>query len=133
MAYELYQRSSTRVNSPTITIAPGGRIVVNAAGSRLLKEAGVKYVQLLWDRSGKRMAIKAALKGKDAFTITFARDGRNGGFHATGFLRHIGWNAKSRENLPAAWSQSEKMFEVALPPQRVGPGADDQKKKVKGP
>jgi hypothetical protein len=130
MPYELYQRSAVRVDSPTVAIAPGGRIIVNAAGCRILKGAGVKYAVLLWDHSARKMAIKAAARGRDAFSITFVREGSSGSLHAAGFVRSIGWNATRRENLPAAWNEREKMFEVDLPARHLA-SSDDSKRKAK--
>ena len=48
-------------------------MIVNAAGCRILKGAGIKYAVFLWDESAGKMAIKAATKGKDSFAITFGR------------------------------------------------------------
>ena len=76
---------------------------------------------ILWDKASNRMAIKAAPKGeKNAFTVTFAKDRHSGSFAAKSFLRHIGWNSTKREMLPTTWNATEKMFETALPRQRLG-------------
>jgi hypothetical protein len=127
MAYELYRRSAARVDSPTVAIATDGRLIVNAAGGRILKEAGVKFAVLLWDKSARRIAIKAASKGRDSFAISFGRGGSAGSIHAAGFLRRIHWNAKGRENLPAEWNEREQMFEVLLPVKHLGSSEDSRK------
>jgi hypothetical protein len=83
-----------------------------------------KYAVFLWDESAGKMAIKAATKGKDSFAITFGRG--SGAFSAAGFLRRIRWNAKGRENLPAAWNEREKMFEVDLPARHLASSEDSK-------
>jgi hypothetical protein len=116
MAYELFRREGVRVGSPTLSITPAGRIVVNAAGCRVLKEAALKRVMLLWDRDGRKMALKGAPKGeKHTFTVSFVRSGSSGTLSAKTFLRYIGWNAPGRVTLPAIWNQPDKMFEVVVP------------------
>ena len=125
MAYELFKRTAVRVESPTLAITPTGRIVVNAAGCRILRDAAVKHVVLLWDGSGRRMAVKGARKReKYAFTITFSR-GSSGSLGAKTFLRHIGWRAAERVTLPALWNETDKMFEVVLPLKHLHSGAGD--------
>jgi len=75
VAYELFRRSSIRLDTPTLSIVPGGRVAVNAAACRLLLEARVKAVVTLWDEENRKIGVKAAAKGEpNAFTVTF-RDG----------------------------------------------------------
>jgi hypothetical protein len=118
VAYELFQRTSIRVDTPTLSIALGGRVAINAAACRLLVGAGIKTVVILWDKTKYRMAIKAAPKGeKNAFTVTFAKDYHSGSFVARSFFRHIGWHALKREGLATTWNGAEKMLEATLPPE----------------
>jgi hypothetical protein len=113
MAYELFHRTSIRVESPVLSIVPDGKIVLNAAATRALARAGVKQVVILWDKSNGRMAIKAATKAdKNAFAVSL---GHSGSLRAKSFLMHIGWTATRRETLPASWNEGEKMLEVELP------------------
>jgi hypothetical protein len=99
MAYEMFERTAVRVDTPALSIAPGGKVAINAAACRLLTEAGIKSVVILWDKARNKMAIKAAPKGeKNLFTITFT--GRySASLKAKSFLDHIGWNAPKREML----------------------------------
>ena len=116
MAYELFERRTVRVGSPALSIAPEGKIAINAAACRLLVEAGIKTVVILWDKAANRMAIKAAPKGeKSSFTVTFTSNNHSASLKAKSFLRHIGWNAPKREMLATAWNASEKMLEATLP------------------
>jgi len=116
MAYEKFARTSVRVDTPTLSLVPDGRITVNAAACRLLAGAGVKAVVLLWDELTHRIALKAAPKGdRDAFAISITGL-HSGSLRAKSFLTYIGWNAPRRQTLPATWSESEKMLEAMLPP-----------------
>jgi hypothetical protein len=120
VAYELFKRVAVRVDTPALSIRAGGTIAINAAACRVLLEAGIKTVVILWDKATNRMAIKAAPKGeKNSFTITFS--GRHSAsFRAKSFLRHVGWNASKSEALATTWNAAEKMFEVSLPAKYIG-------------
>ena len=117
MAYEKFARTSVRVETPTLSLVPDGRITVNAAACRLLRGAGVKAVVLLWDELTHRVALKGASKGdRDAFAVSMQPDNHSGSLRAKSFLTYIGWNAPSRQTIPATWNESEKMLEAMLPP-----------------
>jgi hypothetical protein len=120
MAYELFKRTAIRISTPTVAVTPQGRVIINAAAVRILVEAGVKSVLLLWDRATNKMAIKAAPKGdKNAYAVSFTSKS-SGSLRAKAFWAYIGWSAPRRETLPAVWNEMDKMLEVALPPQYVG-------------
>jgi hypothetical protein len=122
MGYEVFKRTGVRVESPALTIVPDGRIAINAASSRILMEAGVKAVILLWDESTHRIALKAASKGtRDAYAVSLAPDCHSGSVRAKAFIAYIGWNAPQRQTMPATWSQSDKMLEAMLPPAFLEP------------
>ena len=117
MAYEKFERTSVRVETPALSLVPDGRITVNAAACRLLTGAGVKAVVLLWDESTHRIALKAASKGdRDAYAVSMPSGNYSGSLRAKSFLAYIGWNAPLRQTLPATWNESEKMLEAMLPP-----------------
>lgn len=116
MAYELFHRTSVRVDTPLLSIVPDGRIVFNAAATRTLAHAGVKHVVILWDKSNRRMAIKATNKAdKNGFAVSLVSLGHSGSLRAKSFLSHVRWTATERETLPAVWNESQKIFEVELP------------------
>jgi hypothetical protein len=116
MGYEMFERTGTRVASPTISIVPDGRIAINAAASRILLGAGIKSVVLLWDRTNHRVALKAAQKGdKNAFAVSIAPANYSGSLRAKSFLSHVGWTARKREMFPATWNEKERMLEATLP------------------
>jgi hypothetical protein len=116
MAYEVFERTGVRVEAPALSITADGRMVINAAAARLLIEAGVKSVLLLWDKANHKMAVKAAQKGdKNAYAVSLSPDKYSGSLRAKAFVAHIGWRAPRREMLLATWNAKEKMFELTLP------------------
>lgn len=116
MPYEIFRRPSTRVKTPTVAITTDGRIALNAAAGRVLVEAGVGSVLLLWDKTSHRIALKAASKAdKNAYAVTIPANKHAGSLKAKCFLSHIGWNATQRETLLATWNKKERMLEAALP------------------
>ncbi len=121
MAYELFHRTKTRVDTPTLAITPGGKIALNAAAVRILVAAGAKSVLLLWDKENRKLAMKTVHKGdKNSFIVSLVRN-TSGKISAKSFLDHIGWSALRRETMIAAWDAQEKMFEVTLPKEHLGP------------
>lgn len=129
MAYEVFQRSSIRVDTPTLSLVPDGRVAINSAACRLLIEANVEKVIILWDKRHNKMAVKGATKeDANAFTITFASDLHAGTFRAKTFLDYIGWRAANRITLPVVWNASEKMFEFSLPKEHLKAGEITKKR-----
>jgi hypothetical protein len=132
MAYEVFNRSVVRIEEPTVSIVPDGRMAINAAAVRILIELRITTVLLLWDSANRRIAIKAAGKGnKNAFAVSISR-GHSGVIRAKSFLSHIGWKAPQRVRLPTTWNEGGKMFEVTLPIEYLGPqkGADPRRKLI---
>jgi hypothetical protein len=120
MAYEVFKRSGARVESPTLSIVPEGRIAINAAAARIFVSLGIKSVLLLWDQSTHKLAIKSAHKGdKNAYAVSIAPASHSGSLRAKSFLSYIGWNAPKREMIAATWNEKEKMLEATLPPERL--------------
>jgi hypothetical protein len=131
MAYELFERVAVRVDTPTLSIAPGGRIAFNSAACRLLLEARMKNVVILWDKDTRHTAIRAAPKGgKNAFAITFTGKNHSASVTAKAFLRHIEWNASKRVALATTWNAAEKMFEAVLPQQYLAKGPIHGKRRI---
>jgi hypothetical protein len=116
MAYEVFKRTGARVETPTLSIVPGGRIAINAAATRIVLEAGIKRVLLLWDQTNHRVAIKAAKRGdENAYAVSVAPGSHSGSLRAKAFLSYIGWKGRKREMIPTAWNEKERMFEATLP------------------
>ncbi len=133
MAYELFKRTGARVEEASISLVPDGRMALNAAAVRILTEAGVKSVLLLWDKSNNKVALKAAAKGdKNSYAVSIVRDRYSGSLRAKSFLGHIGWRAPKRTLLPATWNEKDKMFEITLPQEYVTSAMSrDPKQKAK--
>ncbi len=121
MAYETFERRSVRVEDLTIALDPSGRIALNAASSRALREAGVKAVTILWDKDTCGVALQAARKGDvNAYAIAFGGESRSSTVTAKAFLRYIGWSPARRQTVPAKWNEKTKMLEATLPSEFVG-------------
>ena len=114
MAYEVFNRTDFRVDTPSVSIVPPGRIILNSAATRTLASKGIRFVLLLWDSSTHTMALKASLKGKNSYAVSLGD--HSGSVRAKSFFVHIGWNATRRETLPAVWNENDRMFEIMLPP-----------------
>lgn len=120
MAYEVFKRTSVRVEEPSLSVTPDGRVVLNAAAARALAEAGVKSVLLLWDKINSKLAIKVAPKGdRNAYAVSFTRNREGGSLRAKMFFSHIGWDTLRRERLVATWDPKEGMLEATVPRQFV--------------
>ncbi len=116
MAYEVFQRTGVRVDQPTLSITPDGRMVLNAAASRIFEESVVKFVLLLWDKPNRKIALKAAPKGdKNAYAVSRTSSHHAMSLRAKLFLSHIGWSGPRREILHATWNEKDKSLEIALP------------------
>ena len=133
MAYEVFKRTSVRVEEPALSLVPDGRIALNAAAVRVLTQARVKSVLLLWDKTSNRVALKDAAKGdKNAYAVSIVRDSHSGSLRAKSFLAHIGWSAPKRMMLPATWNEKQKMFEITLPQEHINSATSpDAKRKSK--
>jgi hypothetical protein len=120
VSYETFERSSVRVEDLALTVAPTGRIFLNAASGRVLEGAGVRAVKILWDKESCRIALQAARKGdKNAYSIAHGGDSRSSTVTAKAFLHYIGWSSDRRQTVPAKWDAQQKMLEAELPPRFV--------------
>jgi|SRR5579871_691778 len=114
VAYEVFNKKSVRNDSPTVALTPNGRIALNSATCRILADAGVKSVVVLWDNTARKLALRASKRGEQSYAITYAPDRHSGSLAAKAFMRHIGWDAKERRVFAAGWNDSQKMLEVDL-------------------
>ncbi len=134
MSYEMFERSSVRIEELALTVAPTGRIFLNAACGRALEGAGVRAVKILWDRENCKIALKAAQKGdKNAYSIAHYGDSRSSTVTAKAFLRYIGWNSDRRQTVRAKWDAQQKMLEAEVPPRFVKLRGDRQGKQGTSP
>jgi hypothetical protein len=120
VSYETFERSSVRIEELALTVAPTGRIFLNAASGRALEGAGVKAVTILWDKENCKIALKAAPKNdKNAYSIAHYGGSRSSVVTAKAFLRHVGWFSDRRQTVSAKWDAHHKMLEAELPPRFV--------------
>jgi hypothetical protein len=120
VAYETFERKSVRVEVPALTVRPEGRIACNAAASRLLENAGVRTVRILWDKETCGIALQAAHKGDgNSYSVAFSRSG-SATVTAKLFLQYIGWSSTRGQTVPANWDEQRKMLEAKLPARFVG-------------
>jgi hypothetical protein len=122
VAYETFERTTVRVEDPVITVCPirDGRIALNAAAARLLEQAGVKAVKILWDKTTCGIALEAARKSDpNAYLISLGDRVHQATLSAKTFLRHIGWSSDRRQTVAAKWNEQQKMLEATLPSQFV--------------
>jgi hypothetical protein len=126
MAYEVFNRTNFRVDTPAVSMVQPGRIVLNSAATRTLASKGIRFVLLLWDSSTHKIALRASPKtNKDSFAVSLGV--HSGSVRAKSFFAHIGWNAPKRETLPAVWNENDKMFEVMIPPGFLKPVEANEK------
>lgn len=116
MSYEVFERTVFRVEEPALSLMPDGRIALNAAAARLLQDAAVKFALLLYDKTHRKIALKATTKGDtNAYAVSMTRGSHSGSLRAKAFLSYIGWFPTKRTTLPATWYEKDKMLEVTLP------------------
>jgi|SRR5256885_16650993 len=121
MAYEVYQRTGVRVETPALSFTPDGRIALNSAAVRLFSEAGLRAVILLWDKSSNKLGLKAVPKSdKNSYVVSMAKGKHSGSLRTKTFFDYIGLKIQKRTTLSATWNPFEKMFEVTLPQEYLG-------------
>lgn len=121
VAYEIFRRTTARVETPALALTIDGRMALNAAAVRVFVSSGIASVLLLWDKANNRLALKAAQKNdKNSYAVSMGRDSHSGSLRAKAFLSHIGWKAPKRLLLPAVWNEKERMLEVDLPAEYLG-------------
>lgn len=133
MAYEPFDKLFARVDEPTIAIAPNGRIALNSASCRLLEQAGVEAVRILWDKEVNGIALQSARKADiNSYSITFAKGYNAATLGSKSFLRYVGWSSKRRQVISAKWNAQQKMLEAKLPGEFIGLAEQrDAKRKTK--
>jgi hypothetical protein len=115
MGYEIYQRETTRVSTPAITLNARGRLVFNVSATKILHDSGVDNVFLLWDAEKRRFAVRATAK-KDSRTVRvrYSANSKWAAISAKGFLELIGHESGKTISYPTTWNEGEGMFEVSL-------------------
>jgi hypothetical protein len=117
VAYEVVERSFIRVETPALTLSPSNaKIVLNAAATRIMADAGVKHVNLLWDKTTHAVAVRDAPKqDPNAYALSIHANNRQSAVAAVAFFRHIGWNSTKRITVEATWNAATRMLEATIP------------------
>lgn len=116
MAYEVFVRTLRRIGTPSVSFGTSGRINLNAAATKILKDLDVEMVALLWDPVTRKIGIRPVFK-KDQKSYKLNRSGKgNGaGFSAVTFFEHIGYDhTKETKSFAAEWNNDTQMFEISL-------------------
>ena len=82
-----------------VTIGSKGRIILNAAVTRLFKSQDVEHVLLLWDAQGPTIGIQPTPKEPRSFKIGFAA--HNATIYAPAFLEYV---HAHQGTFPATWN-----------------------------
>ncbi len=120
VGFELFEQKLRRLNPPVVRIHPGQqKFIGNIELGRILREADVQAVLILWDQGNQRVAFQAVSPGtKNAFTVTRGTLGQPI-VTARGLLKRLGWSAKKTLAFPATWNPVERMVELTLPAEYV--------------
>jgi hypothetical protein len=126
VAYKLFTTKAIRFGSPALTINSDGRVVLNADAGDLLAP-GVKFVQILWDATEYKVALRPLVRSGESSYKLYIKGGKRGThFSARTFLRYIGWDLSRSATVPIAWNQREKVLEASLPREHFAVNADSQ-------
>jgi hypothetical protein len=116
MGYELFNDKKVRTGSPALTIYGDGKIALNADAGDLLRQEGAKFVQILWDATAYKMALRPLSKSAESsFKLSTKSGRRSMVFSGLTFLRHIRWNFSKSSMIPITWNEKEKLLEASLP------------------
>jgi hypothetical protein len=116
MAYELFTPKATRIWSPALTIKRDGRITFNSDAGDLLRDAGAKFVQILWDSDTRRVAFRPQSKASEgSYKLTVSGSKRGAAISGLAFLRYIGWDLSHTVTIPVEWKTEVEALEAPLP------------------
>ena len=121
MTYEIFEKKAIRVGTPAVTFNRKDRISINSQAAKIFHQQAVEFVLLLWDKQGRRAALRPLTK-KDsrAYKLSYGRVSNNqpngASFSARAFLNHIGWKTQDeKKTVPATWNDDDQMLEFVLP------------------
>lgn len=117
MSYQVFERKSTRIGHPAVTINPAGKIYFNQETAEWLRALRVKQVLLLWSSETSMVGVRAA-KASDSRAYRLAYNIRGGGatITARSFLNWIGFS-KDNSLLTVAvdLNEGQKTIEFEIP------------------
>lgn len=118
MAYEIFEKKRTRLGTPVMSFSKIGGIAFNQTAARILREAGIKNVLLLWDRDSRSLALKVIKDEKDvrSYVIRYNAKASGAGFSAKTFLDHAGIDYSQRKPINVEITpDKELLLEVNIP------------------
>jgi len=127
MPYETYNRKTDKpIVPPFLTIrrpndTPGfARMTLNVTAMRILHDAKIDAVALLWDKENYRIALRAVPADDPlAFRISPGRKNFQGNVSAAGFLRYIGFHIDpAAVRLRVSWNPAKRMLEAEPLPRK---------------
>ncbi len=116
--YEIFERKAPRMGIPMMTFTTLGQIAFNQPAARILQKEPVETILLLWDKTGKKLAMKSTLNKKDtrSYTIRYNDKGNGASFSAKTFLDFTGIDISTRKAMPITINMNSEYFiEVTLP------------------
>ncbi len=123
MPYEVFtKKSRARGETESVSLTRKGRLAFNIVAVKRITDQNIVQVLLLWDAENLTIAIQPTDDFKDARAFTLRQTVRGSreeitiGFHAVLFLKHIGYQYKTRGTcaFPAVWNEDERLWAVEL-------------------
>jgi hypothetical protein len=116
MAYEVFVRKMRRIGTPAVAFQQSGRMSLNAAATKILKDQAAEMVVLLWDPMTRKVAIRPVFKKDErSYKLNKSGKGNGSGFSAVTFFEHIGFDhTKETKSFTAEWNNDQQMFEISL-------------------
>jgi len=118
MAYQVFERKSSRMGIPMLSFSKLGQVVFNQPAAAILQKEAVETILILWDAAEKKMAMKTTGNKKDprSYRIRYNPKGNGASFSAKTFLDHVGIDFSQRKQLQVTIDvNSEYFVEIAIP------------------
>ena len=115
MGYQIFEKQITRTTTPSVTITKIGRIMLNAASSRIFHDNAVESVLILFDKEQGKVALKPIGK-KDgrAYRVTYGKNQNGCSFSGKSFLDFAKIDYSKKRTFPASWNEGDGLLELSL-------------------
>ena len=111
--FERFSGSSSR--SLAAKVRSDGRIGLNATATKMIREQGIKWVELLWDAANCRIGLKAVESRKTGcYTVTF-HSAVACSVTPMRFFNAIGWSCPDSVRADIRWDEGNRLFLIDLP------------------
>jgi len=118
MAYEVFEKKTTRLGTPVMSISKLGSLTFNQTASRQFQKLGVKTVLLMWDSEARKIALKKISDENDprSYVMRYNDKGNGSSFSAKTFLDYAGIDYSQRKPIAIEISPNKEfLIEVQLP------------------